>query len=118
MKRAERQDAEVPVLGVLRDDPVSEMLGTDFKRFASQHGILGLARANGDTLVILAVVSERPGHGHFAKFLVDAMSRFKAIVVLEIWNDSFKRYLGRNGFSDVLWREPSGEQVDGMRWDA
>lgn len=87
-----------PVLGQLIADPVSDILGTGFNRFASASGIDGLAKVEGTRLDILALVSNNPATGQFREFIRQCKESYTTIVIWEVMNLTLEAALKRYGF--------------------
>jgi hypothetical protein len=97
-------------------DPASEALGTDFDRFETTLGIVGLCRIRGDQIDLLAILSKDPGKGNFRTFIERLKKLHGVIGVWEIMepgmNDTLKRY----GFKPTRRFEKNGEIITGWRW--
>ena len=102
-------------LGTITPDPVGQILGSPFMRFASPSGICGLAKVDGSHLVLLAVDTTAPGKGQFREFIRQAKGEYATITVLEIWNPWLEGVLTRYGFRPVE-ETVEGEHLTGMRW--
>ena len=106
---------EMPILGQMQADPVSDILGTGYSRFSAACGIDGLAKTDGIVLDILAVESRNPGRGQFRNFIAVAKLAYAEIRVWECWNPLLAQALERYGFQPV--REiHNGEPLTGYRW--
>ena len=85
-------------------DPISDILGTGFKRFrvGTCHG---LWRDKDNAYEILAIANEEPHNGHFGAtmhwFETSAKRDGYTVRVLEIMNASLARTLKRRGYSIV-----------------
>ncbi len=79
-------------------DPISDMLGTGYKRFESSVGINGLAKVSGKRLDILAVIARTPGKGQFRRFIAAAKNAYETVAVWEDWNPVIGEALQRYGF--------------------
>lgn len=105
------------VLGQTCPDPVGLILGTGFQRFESPIGIEGLAKENGSSLDILAVVNPSDQRGRFRQFIARAQAEYSTICVWEIFNPAVEAALGRYGFAPEVELAATGEPLRGMRWD-
>ena len=107
------------ILGVLRPDPFSALLGTGFERFESPTGLHGLARTSGKRLDLLAVNATKPGSGQFRAFIAQAKREFETICVWEVWNPLLDLVLPRYGFRYYEEADArTGEPLAGYRYDA
>lgn len=107
-----------PVLGVLSPDPAGEILCTRYKRFRSPSGIDGLARRDGMTLELLAVIANEPGTGQFRRFIKQAQERFTTICIWHDLNPALGVILSKYGFTPEDDVDEFGQKLSGWRWDA
>lgn len=91
------------------------LLGTGFWRFKSDGGIDGLAKINGHTLELLAVVARDKNKGHFKSFIFRAKGMFESVCVWHDGNPIIGKALAKYGFSRVV-EERDGEKIPGWRW--
>jgi len=91
-------------------DPIGAALGmTGFYQFETNIGVSGLAKASGNRLYVLAVISAAPGTGQFREFVRQAKSAYHKIVFLEILTAEMEAILRRYGFRP-------GKKRDSMAW--
>jgi hypothetical protein len=117
LKRAIRAAKRTqPLFDVLTPDPVGEILGTGFQRFAVHRFELnGLLKITGDSLEILAVVSENEDRGNFRDFIDACKDRFREVIVWHIDNPIVESALSRYGFVATQKFERD-ERIPGMIW--
>ena len=104
----------------LSPDPISKLLGTGFSRFDHGTEMSGLCKISGNTIEILAVVSELPGKGNFREFINRLKLEYSTIKVWHVENTFLPMVLLRYGFRP--WEEKfciqgEWETSEGFRWD-
>lgn len=104
------------ILGKTHPDPFAAVFKTSYFRFCSPIGIDGLCKLSDGRLELLAVIANRPGKGHFRKFIRQAKLEYSTICVWEIWNPFLDDVLSRYGFF-ACEEYKNGETVTGWRWD-
>lgn len=107
-----------PLLGELSPDPIGQFLGTtEYSRFKTTKGLVGLAKATEERLDILAIISPAERSGLVREFFNDAKQQFKTIVVWEVWNHHLESALKRYGFSQDIIPNGSRPGLTNLRWD-
>ena len=95
-------------------DPLSEPLGTEMYRYAS-NGVRGLASVCDGRLDVLAVHSEEEGKGHLRTFVAGCKRWFRKVAFLHVENLMLREALGRYGFKPGFIMD-QGEQIPVMKW--
>ena len=97
-------------------DPVGRLIGSEFHRFKSRHGIEGLGLVTFPRLDLLAVVAANPGTGQFHRFIVAAKFRFDAIGVWAVGSSTLDQCLPRYGFKKATYTGSMGYTASGWLW--
>jgi hypothetical protein len=106
-------------LGVLAPSRVAKALKTGFWEFESPYQVRGLVLVEGDTVNLLAVLSDDPGQGHFALFMDKVEGQFKEIVFWSMMSADLDRILSRRGYVARIIPDKFGEMQRCMileRW--
>lgn len=103
-------------LGEVVADEVGQLFHSDFQRFRSEDGVLGLAREDGGRLDILMILEIHPVIG-IRRFLEQCKGQYTTICIWEANNLGLGKRLLECGFSDAI-DLIHGELVSGYRWDA
>ncbi len=75
----------------------------------------GLTRVSGDRVEFLSLLARERGRGHFEQFLKDLRGVYHEIVVWELVNPRFERWLRRRKFVSI-GRIEKGELILGVVW--
>lgn len=105
------------MLGLLRESPISQILGTGYANFQSPTGIDGLAKIDGTRLDVLAVSARHPGTGEFRDFILCCKRAYLEIFVWEDWNPFIGNALSRYGFTRTT-ETIKGERLEGWVWSS